>query len=423
MDQKIINKVFNNEQSLIDLFCEHQIVSVNDRSLIRYYDDLIKDMYDHNFSSFDSEINEDIYQKIIELQKQRNEGHISVHLPVPSLFLKAKGYGEEVLLTMLQTDYDYFDIPSCEAISFSNIKDNPLYMNQIIEIERHYYGKGFGDEFIIRCLNNRYNKIKENNNGFNYFFALKGNEVIGYAYTYYFDDVVSLDGLLVKENYRHQYVASNLIKHIVSFYNCPIYLHADDSETAKEMYKKLGFVTIDTNYAYLSLVRRPVINLSRISLRPLKKEDMEDFLPMMVDPYITSTFMFPILNDRNEKVMLYERLMSISCDPNSFTYGIYLEDKVIGLLNQVDKNVDYIELGYFISPIYWNKGYASEALKGAIEELSRLHHKELRCAFFMGNMASEKVMIKCDMEKTEVKEEITYRGENKIAIYYKKKLN
>ena len=81
--------------------------------------------------------------------------------------------------------------------------------------------------------------------------AYLGDEAVGYCYSFYNGDVVGVDSLLVEENYRHQYVASNLLKHIGKTYNCPMYLHADADESVKEMYQKLGFRKLYQTYEYL----------------------------------------------------------------------------------------------------------------------------------------------------------------------------
>ena len=59
-----------------------------------------------------------------------------------------------------------------------------------------------------------------------------------------------MDGLLIIKEYRNRYVASNLIKDIAAYYDCPIYLHADEDDTPKEIYYKLGFVKCNDTFDY-----------------------------------------------------------------------------------------------------------------------------------------------------------------------------
>lgn len=71
--------------------------------------------------------------------------------------------------------------------------------------------------------------------------------MIGHLYFYYDYNVVAINGLLVKEEFHHKGVETSLLEYVALYYKCPIYLHADNDETPKEMYEKLRFVTIEKN--------------------------------------------------------------------------------------------------------------------------------------------------------------------------------
>jgi ribosomal-protein-alanine N-acetyltransferase len=80
-----------------------------------------------------------------------------------------------------------------------------------------------------------------------------------------------------------------------------------------------------------------------------------------------------------------------------------------------------VHMGYFIKQDFWNKGYATEALKRVIEyafdenSVYRIHtgcHKE--------NIASEKVMQKCGfIKEAEFKEYVLHEGKLKDRVEYR----
>lgn len=247
----LIKKVHENDQNFVDLFSNH--FSIN--GVLRYHDDLLKDMYDHNFSEVET-INEEIFNSIEQIKNDRNEGFIKISCSSPQDFLLEKGFEKDILLTMLKEDYLSFPIPKNYLIKYKNYRENEEIINDIIATEVLYYGEQYGIDFCIRRWNRYFNKVKEGENGLNIFACYYQNNIAGYCYSFSKNGVVCIDSLFVLPEYRKQYVASNLIAYVAHFYNCPIYLHASDDDTPKEMYEKLGFKTISVSYDYLRVDKK-----------------------------------------------------------------------------------------------------------------------------------------------------------------------
>jgi [ribosomal protein S5]-alanine N-acetyltransferase len=84
------------------------------------------------------------------------------------------------------------------------------------------------------------------------------------------------------------------------------------------------------------------------------------------------------------------------CEKNSKDYIGEIGYTVIN----ISDSSGICNLGFFIHKIYWNKGYATEAVKGLVEFIflkTKLHKIELGC--IRENRASEKVMIKSGFVK------------------------
>ena len=72
----------------------------------------------------------------------------------------------------------------------------------------------------------------------------------------------------------------------------------------------------------------------------------------------------------------------------------------LGLVPQEIKGKQRIEIGYWIAPAYWGKGFATEiaqALKEYGEKNLQLH--QMIALIQMGNLASQKVAIHIGMTK------------------------
>lgn len=165
--------------------------------------------------------------------------------------------------------------------------------------------------------------------------------------------------------------------------------------------------------------RKYILNGKNITLMPLKDKDYFDMIEMVLDPLVNGSYMLKDLNSVGEKQQFFNRLMEMSKNINLFVYGIYFEDNLIGFLNEVDKNEISIEVGYFISPKFWNRGFATEALKLAIEELFHMGYLTVFASHFESNKASGRVMEKAGMHPYEKDEEIEYRGILQKCICYR----
>ncbi|MCR4660506.1 MAG: GNAT family N-acetyltransferase [Clostridia bacterium] len=244
MQKEIVRNIIENEYSLINLLSKPIIKE----DYVRYIDDRLKDMYDHNFTDLLSDFNEEIFKEILDYKNKLKEGHIKIssvkEIDNPML----KDFDYECLLTMGATSLKINPL-KIKNITFKNLKENKEIADDILMLETKYYGKEYGVDFTARKIFRYFAKIQEDN-GLNYFVCYFNNKIIGYCYTYYDKKVVALDGLLIDEPYRHKNVATNLISYIKNYYNCPIYLHADLQETAKDIYTKIGFEILYRKHDY-----------------------------------------------------------------------------------------------------------------------------------------------------------------------------
>lgn len=165
------------------------------------------------------------------------------------------------------------------------------------------------------------------------------------------------------------------------------------------------------------LVRKEKLLTKNLILKSIAKEDKNDLMRIVKDPLIKKSYMLPDFNDENEEEKFFEKLMNLSLKSDRFVYGIYL-DRFIGFLNEVSVENDEIEVGYFIDSKEWNKGYATEALKDAIEELFRIGFKRVIAGYFEDNPASGRVMEKSGMHRIDKVDVVEYRNKSHRCYYY-----
>lgn len=227
-----IDKNFYNLFSTSYAFSEH---------LMKREDDQLRDKYDHNSFVYSKQPTVEEVRAALSHQKERGD-----------IFLKLEGYEpldntfgmevEETLTMALSKDTDISDWKTNPAILI-RMPD----FAQLEQYELKYYGPMYGDDFTVR--NNR--RLREK---LTYLGAYCDEKLVGCCYVYASDGYVCMDGLLVDKDFRHQYIATTLMKYIAEeVQKCGniLYLHADPEDTPKDMYAKMGFRVVDKVYEYL----------------------------------------------------------------------------------------------------------------------------------------------------------------------------
>lgn len=157
---------------------------------------------------------------------------------------------------------------------------------------------------------------------------------------------------------------------------------------------------------------------NRLEVGPMKDADREAILDLVTDEIVGKTYMFPAYKNREEALPLFHRLVQMGTDESRFVAGVYLENRFIGMMNDVEMKDGKIEMGYAYLPAYYNRGYATEAFRGAIEYLLAHGFHTVVAGAFSENPASLRVMEKCGMTKQDYTDEIEYRGNTHTCIYY-----
>ena len=164
--------------------------------------------------------------------------------------------------------------------------------------------------------------------------------------------------------------------------------------------------------------KRQQLKTERLTLKALEDGDKDALLRMASDNRVRKTYMFPDFSSTEQEDAFFRRLKDISVSDSHFLYGIYLNDSLIGMINDCGMDGTSVELGYFLSPEHWGNGYAAEALQALIGELFRLGYRSVTAGYFEGNNASRRVMEKCGMRPMRKETTIDYRGTAHRCLFY-----
>lgn len=160
------------------------------------------------------------------------------------------------------------------------------------------------------------------------------------------------------------------------------------------------------------------IKTQRLELKPITPAAFKALVDLLTDATVGKTYMVPEFPDRAAAEPLAQRLMALSEDPGRIVAGVFLEDELIGLFNETEVNGSTIEVGYALLPQYYNRGYATEMLTGAIETLFARGFCRVVAGAFEENPASLRVMEKSGMQRLARRETVTYRRKDHGCVYY-----
>lgn len=154
-----------------------------------------------------------------------------------------------------------------------------------------------------------------------------------------------------------------------------------------------------------------------MELRAITENDKYRMLQILTDERVNRTYMLPDFEDEKAAVPLFRRLCELSREENRFVRGVFVENRLVGFLNDVEIEGTSIELGYVIHPDCWGRGYATLALKSAIGQLFAKGYHRVCAGAFEENSASLRVMEKAGMHRISKTDTVEYRGKIYNCFY------
>ncbi len=228
-------------------FCEHY----KDKNIIRYRDDELKDMYYHNYTYIRDNLGNDEVKKIIEneLSLAVNEGkkfcNILLDFAIDEALLKDLKYKGEVS----RNGYYSFDITklsNMSSVKGCNIEKvcNMEMVEDILYCDLQLDEATLGRDFCTRRCHRR-GKVYISDKGVNSYICYHNGERIGVCDLLIHDGTAKIEDFTVTPQCQRKGYGTTILKYLIQIAineGCNIiYLVTDEDDTAKDMYKKLGF--------------------------------------------------------------------------------------------------------------------------------------------------------------------------------------
>ncbi len=156
----------------------------------------------------------------------------------------------------------------------------------------------------------------------------------------------------------------------------------------------------------------------RLVIKSMTESDKDAVIRLLTNDIVKKTYMIPEFDSKEALERMFNRYKDISKDASRYVRGVYLQGKLIGIVNDVEIGEGCIELGYAFLPEYYNQGYATEMLRAVLADLAEKGYKQVLTGAFMENKASIRVMEKCGMKRLQETEQIEYRGMVHDCVYY-----
>ena len=215
--------------------------------LDRWYNDKLPDKTNENFFVPIGDFTTEDLREVIAYQKSRGLKEVMFQLsqPMEQNLIKEFGFEEEKTLVMalLHGNSSLWSENTKIEIRDSWNHDLSEIMLDCSEIPEEYR------ELVERSMRQVVERTKIYPE-YRWLYAFADGKPIANMYILCHKGMIEMDDLWVHPDYRKQYIATTLMKHVVEHYDGMPYLHANAAKTPKDMYAKMGFEVVETTYEY-----------------------------------------------------------------------------------------------------------------------------------------------------------------------------
>jgi len=245
------DKIQNCEIEYSRCFCK----TVEQQNYIRFRDDLLKDMYSHNFTLIKHSNSDDEFHKLVEdeILLRKAEGsdfcNIVSFVPVSEFLLQKFDIKPEISVN----GFYLFDSSKLSELKIrqndcviSKISDQAM-INDSLSIELDVFGDIMSNDFLTRKSNIR-KEVYFSPESLNSYICYENGESIGACDLFVYKDTAKIEDFSVSIKKQRQGYGTVILKSIIetalNSNASTIYLVTDEDDTAKEMYLKCGFKKI-----------------------------------------------------------------------------------------------------------------------------------------------------------------------------------
>ncbi len=165
------------------------------------------------------------------------------------------------------------------------------------------------------------------------------------------------------------------------------------------------------------------IETDRLVLRRFVPEDYKAMYEWAKLEEVSRYFPWNPMNEIEQAKEKMQTWVNRYEDDNYYHWGIELKSsmELIGTINlRVDGENNNAETSYLLLPQYWNAGLMTEVLQAVLQfGFDRVGLHRIAAEVFEGNVASEKVLLKCGLRKEGTLRDLYQKNEVYIdSTYY-----
>lgn len=244
-----MNKVITIEDYYKRQYCE----VINNEDKLIYVDHKIKDMYMHNFTYIKGKKSKEETIQLVndEIKRRKSEGNTFLRVEFDYGFDNYEGLIQNPEIEI----YDYMILDLKEDLSFKfnekavvKVADNKEVLEDGMRIDVKANEGSMGTEFAIKRIKRKAEVFSDQDSHLDLYVVYIDGEVAGNCEFIIKDNYIKIEDFDIYEKYQRKGLGSAMINHFIKVAkenHCDyIYLITDKSDTAKEMYQKLGFKKI-----------------------------------------------------------------------------------------------------------------------------------------------------------------------------------
>ena len=222
-----------------------------DENIIRFCDSELKDMYYHNYTYIKKELSKAELKNIIEdeisLRISEKSSFCNVILdPIINKYSIPTFECKEELSTFGFYSFDISKLSKLNAREDCIVKkvNNKKMVDDILFCDLAHDEDTLGRDFCTRRCYRR-GEVYLSDKGMNSYICYHNGEIIGNCDLFIHKDVAKIEDFAIIPKYQRKGYGTTILKRLIDIAikeNCNIcYLNTDEEDTAKEMYKKIGF--------------------------------------------------------------------------------------------------------------------------------------------------------------------------------------
>lgn len=227
-----------------------------EQDYVEFTDDLLKDMYDHNFIYVPKVISQERILEILnqKLEKAKETGFCKAAFAMDYELKVMEELSGKTAKKMSIITYGRYLLDIDKVDTWNGREDCTIKklasqqdIKDVIQMGIEMDGEILGEDFCTRRVE-RKAQVYINNENIDDYLIYYNNELVGYCEAFTNGKDVKIEDLCVLPRYQKRGFATTLLEHIVRDILKKdiqrIFLDTDEEDTVKEMYMKLGFSKI-----------------------------------------------------------------------------------------------------------------------------------------------------------------------------------